>query len=149
MKTCFKCGKEKELSQFYNHPRMTDGHLGKCIECAKNDVHEHRAGNLDRIREYDRQRGKLPHRIKAMAARNKIRRGENPVPYAARTLLQNAIRDKRIRKPKQCSKCGRKTRIMGHHQDYYKPLDVIWLCQVCHIAEHRGRFDTSAGPVTD
>ncbi len=137
MKTCFKCGKEKEPSEFYKHPRMSDGHLGKCKTCTRKDVNEHRTKNIDRIREYDRQRGKLPHRIKAMTVRNKIRRKENPIRYAASYLLANAVRDKRITKPKRCSKCGQKTRIMGHHPDYYKPLDVVWLCQVCHIQEHK------------
>lgn len=33
VKTCFKCGKEKSLDEFYTHPRMKDGHLGKCKEC--------------------------------------------------------------------------------------------------------------------
>ena len=37
MKKCFKCGIEKELSEFYIHNRMGDGHLGKCKDCTKND----------------------------------------------------------------------------------------------------------------
>lgn len=45
MKTCFKCGKEKELNFFYKHKQMKDGHLNKCIDCTKLD-----SSNRDNIK---------------------------------------------------------------------------------------------------
>lgn len=35
MKKCIKCGNDKELNNFYVHPKMKDGHLNKCKECCK------------------------------------------------------------------------------------------------------------------
>ena len=35
MKTCIICNKEKDLSKFYEHKKMKDGHLNKCIDCCK------------------------------------------------------------------------------------------------------------------
>jgi hypothetical protein len=40
-KKCFKCGEIKELSLFYKHPGMKDGHLNKCIECSIKYFHEY------------------------------------------------------------------------------------------------------------
>lgn len=34
-KICIKCKIEKELSLFYEHKKMKDGFLNKCIECCK------------------------------------------------------------------------------------------------------------------
>ena len=36
-----------------------------------------------------------------------------------------------------CEYCGSTRNVVGHHPDYDKPLDVIWLCQKHHTLEHR------------
>lgn len=38
MKKCICCGKEKELSEYYDHPQMGDGHLNKCKDCVREYV---------------------------------------------------------------------------------------------------------------
>lgn len=135
-KICFKCKLPKDVSEFYTHKGMTDGHLGKCKECAKQDSINHRCQNLPRIREYDRKRGTTQKRIKENTKRNRVRRLNDPVKYKAQTKLGNAVTSGKIKKPKQCERCGRRGKLHGHHEDYSKPFDVIWLCPICHKTKH-------------
>lgn len=135
-KRCFKCGEIKPLTEFYKHKQMADGHLNKCKSCTKSDVHQNREANIEKIREYDRDRSKLPHRVKARIDYAKKFKAEHPEKRKAHHAVNNAIRDGRMKKPDSCSRCGSTFRIEGHHTDYSKPLDVVWLCSACHSREH-------------
>ncbi len=55
-----------------------------------------------------------------------------PKRYKATTILNNAVRDGKIIRPNNCSKCNKECKPEGHHEDYDKPLNVIWLCNSCH-----------------
>ena len=131
-KKCFKCGEIKELDMFYTHREMADGHINKCIECTKKDVLAYRGGNIDKIRIKDRERAKLPRR--RHFSRLNVKRWEeaNPLAHAAHLLLKRAVKTKVILKPTKCSLCGAESCLHGHHDDYLKPLEVEWLCAVCH-----------------
>ena len=132
-KECFKCKKEKPLSEFYKHPQMKDGYLNKCKPCAKEDVTANRNNNIDKVRQYDRDRSKLPHRMKLNTERCKEFRKQFPLAYKAHTAVNNAVRDGRLIKPEICSSCKKPaTQIEGHHEDYNKPLEITWLCASCH-----------------
>lgn len=59
----------------------------------------------------------------------------------ARSRYSKALRDGELTRPSVCSRCGGDggdKPIEGHHPDYWKPLDVVWLCRTCHVDEHRG-----------
>ena len=131
MKKCFKCGEEKDLSEFYKHKQMADGRLNKCKKCAKSDSLNHRLDNIEKVREYDRKRG--ARQTKEYAAMYKIK---YPLKYKAHTMTGNAIRDGRLFK-EPCSTCGSKEKIHAHHDDYAKPLNIRWLCSSCHAQWHR------------
>ena len=54
----------------------------------------------------------------------------------ARILLNQAVQRGEITRPPFCSMCGGEADVHGHHHDYRKPLDVIWLCASCHGLAH-------------
>ena len=137
-KICFKCSEEKLISNFYKHKGTTDGRLNKCKKCTKKDATLHRRKNIEYYRAYDRARG-------SRQSISDIRRyrKENPEKYAAHIALNNAIRDGKITK-QPCQKCKSKFDIHGHHKDYSKPLEVNWLCNVCHANLPRGKNHTKA-----
>ena len=54
-----------------------------------------------------------------------------------------AISDGRLVRPGACENCRREGRIMAHHDDYQKPLDVRWLCTRCHSGWHRSNKATN------
>lgn len=137
MKTCFKCGIEKELSSFYKHKEMKDGYLNKCKECSKSDSKNNRDRNIEYYRAYDNERSKSEKRIKASAEQSKNYRSKYTNKYLAHNMVNNAIRDKKIVKPDRCDNCNSDSRLDGHHDDYAKPLEVRWLCRTCHSAWHK------------
>jgi hypothetical protein len=59
----------------------------------------------------------------------------NPVKAACYKIYKYAMRrGNLVRGP--CAVCG-EPKTEGHHTDYTKPLDVVWLCPEHHREEHR------------
>lgn len=149
-KQCFKCLEVKPLSCFYKHKQMADGHLNKCKECNKKDVSANYRQNIDHYKKYEKSRANLEHRVRARADYAKTESGKkakktasenfrknHPVQYAANIMVGNAIRDKKLIRPNNCSNCGIECVPDGHHNDYAYPLSVTWFCQQCHNDWHK------------
>jgi hypothetical protein len=145
MKTCFKCGRSLDLSEFYVNKGMVDGHLNKCKDCTKQYEKDRRKTNGEAIRQVDRERANLPHRVSARkvyikknpAVKRRILRRyfeKFPEKRAATNAVNNAVRDGRLEKL-PCQVCG-SAKSQAHHPDYSKPLEVVWLCDPHHKEEH-------------
>jgi len=59
------------------------------------------------------------------------------VKEAARQILRRAVVSGKIVKPWMCQYCGKNCTLHGHHTDYAKPLEVVWLCCLCHAGIHK------------
>jgi len=133
-KNCFKCRKVLPLTEFYKHSQMSDGHLNKCKECAKNDVKGNYLSNKkdDGYLEKERKRGRIKYRKlysnkinKANPERSKKYNDRYPEKYQVRSLsasLKNP--DKTLEK---------------HHWSYNveHAKNVIWLTKKHHKKAHR------------
>lgn len=128
-KKCFKCGEVMSLSEFYKHRMMKDGHLNKCKSCSKKDAAEHRFENIEKIREYDRNRGNRQSSEYFKEWKNKY-----PKKYKAHCIVNNQKRAGNLHQ-EPCEICGCKSSV-AHHDDYSKPLNVRWLCQAHHKQWH-------------
>lgn len=53
----------------------------------------------------------------------------------------NCYQRRGILVPKPCERCGTTDRVEKHHEDYSKPLQVRWMCRLCHMAEHGVRHN--------
>ena len=135
MKPCFKCKETKPYTEFYKHSAMGDGYLNKCKACTKKDVNEHRAANVDRIREYDRRRFlENPSRRMANALNQIKMRKKYPEKEPARQKTYKAIKAGLIVKT-PCEKCGDPNSEI-HHLDYSDHMNVMFLCKIHHEEWH-------------
>ena len=81
---------------------------------------------------YQKKYSKTKEYKKRARERAKKYNKNNPLKNQARHKLRNAVVAGKIIKPKECSNCRNETKIEAHHSDYSKPLEVIWLCKLCH-----------------
>lgn len=119
MRVCSECGVSKEDSMFYASKGRIERRCKSCrMSYFLSPERRERKRELDS--NYRRKiRGTPTYRRKASA--------HDKVAYA--------IRVGKIRR-EPCRECGR-VDSKGHHPDYAKPLEVIWLCPVHHAAAHQ------------
>jgi hypothetical protein len=65
LKVCRDCGAEKDLSEFYKHPKTADGYLNKCKLCVSARVRKNRRERSGRYAQYEKARANMPHRVEA------------------------------------------------------------------------------------
>lgn len=137
MKKCFKCGIEKELSEFYVHPQMGDGHFNKCKECTKKDAIKYYKKNIidpdwhqkekDRgVEKYHRLNYKTIQKLNA--AEKKIIMERYKEKYPEKVLAKNY--SAHIKAPD-----GLEKHHWSYNKEHYK--DVLFLTNKDHNTAHR------------
>lgn len=132
-KVCRRCETEKPTADFSVHHRMRDGFLNECKACRCVYARGWRKATVEVRREKDRERYQEPTRRAYSHALSAQARKRSPQKTAARTAVNNAVRDGKMT-PQPCEACGK--RAEAHHPDYTQPLTVRWLCKEHHELEH-------------
>ena len=163
-KTCRKCKRMLSVEMFGKNKCEIDGLRRECKECRnkasrlyrkthkekfsisdKKYRHEHKEQCRTNGRNYGlRHKEKIAKHKKLYRATAKERTAEYGKMYKekhkketqARSLFASRVRSGKIIRPDKCSKCGKTRKVEGHHEDYDKPFEVIWLCKSCHWILH-------------
>lgn len=147
-KECRACGEVKPLEAFHRNPYGRGGRETQCAECRSKAQRAARDRNRDVFRERWRRSKRQGYWRDPHAAnqyRNRYPRWWDTVKEDARNQLRKAVKRGDVVKPEHCEQCGVRPaapQLHGHHPDYSRPLDVIWLCPSCHGAAHRADAET-------
>lgn len=82
---------------------------------------------------YTSEEGREANRLRSRKYR------ENPtnrMKEKARGVVNSLVRNGIISKPSGCVECGKLGKVEAHHDDYNKPLEVLWVCRKCHFKKH-------------
>jgi hypothetical protein len=130
-KECLRCQESKEIKFFSVDKRRHDGLCCWCKSCASESWKKwyRDGGSVSHLKKpwMNGDKGK----IKAYSEK---RNRKYPIEVRAGRILRSAIKAGKIKRL-PCEKCGNE-KSQGHHQDYSKPLEVIWLCDLHHKKAH-------------
>lgn len=111
------------------HCKISKEHLCVDVRLGDREYYSCRKCNTTRLKKY--RATKTGAKNSAKAVYKSI--VKYPEKQKARLKLGIAVKCGKVKKPKGCSLCCSKIRVEGHHEDYTKPLDVVWLCRSCHL----------------
>ena len=122
VKLCSSCYEKKPAKDFYRSAINRDGLSGQCRACHVKKVNASRKNK--RLLSYKQV---APHKKFWLQENRLKKKAHQDVSYAILT-------GKLVRQP--CERCGTAQHVVAHHEDYNKPLDVVWLCKHHHKERH-------------
>jgi hypothetical protein len=134
-KLCPGCQRFLPRSTFARCVGRSDGFQYECTECRRRRYE----ANREAILAANRARQKANPKANAERHRRYRESNREAVRRRARATaaVKYAIKAGRLVRPTWCPKCGSDEHaIHSHDPDYDRPLEVVWLCQRCHMALH-------------
>jgi len=119
LKKCHICKQHLPVADFYADKSRRSGTASKCKTCSREYLRTYMSGS---------DKWKKSHREKERRFRDR---------HKERSAIYTAVHKAKLLKA-SCERCERSdVRLVGHHPDYSKPLEVITLCGICHAAAHK------------
>lgn len=130
-KQCSKCREYLPVDNFTSDKTKPSGLTAYCRACTRERLAKYRT--TDRFKEY-------------LRVYSKNYRINDSFKEKARIILRSEVKKGTITKPDKCDRCKRAIPLHGHHEDHSKPLEVMWLCMICHKIAHGRVKDTKLMP---
>ena len=149
-KLCRTCNIYKRFSEFIKRERNTTGFESQCRECicekqrirylnrSKDELKYNARLNKIKLYTAAKRSDPLSNRTNELSAQSEYKINNREKINAQASLNRYIRRGYITRLP--CQICG-DLKSQGHHEDYSRPLDVIWLCRKHHSEIHR-KFNT-------
>ncbi len=77
-------------------------------------------------------------------SRQRLSQLRHPERHRAQLDVAKALKSGKLIRPQVCSQCGAIGKVEGHHPDYLKRLEVVWLCKPCHAKLPKNPSSASA-----
>lgn len=132
---CGDCLRYKPREYFTKKTRSRSGLEVMCKKCRRKAAREYSRINRSAMRANSKKwRGSSAGK-KSIAKANQKYKKANKRKSKIHNDVSRAIKQGKLERG-VCEVCGnRKTH--GHHDDYSKPLEVRWLCNLHHVHDHK------------
>ena len=143
---CRICFKEKEPYRIG---------LRQCRDCflakARKSCHAYAIKNKKRLREYHAKYNRTEKRRKYHRDyyHNVRNIKANRMKLKARRIIRNELERGRLQRG-PCKSCNFNGHTDAHHLNYYRPFDIVWLCDPCHRQVHanlRNHYEVGVSPI--
>ena len=148
LKKCHSCKKCLSTDLFYKNIAKPDGFNSSCRTCHKEWRKSHYRRNSVRVtaqnRKWERDHIDVTRSWRRSATKRAYIAKLKPLGlHVIYGMVYRALRDGVILKS-PCRICG-EAKVEAHHEDYSKPLDLLWYCRRHHTRLHQivgTRLDT-------
>jgi hypothetical protein len=149
---CRTCGQARPREAFYHDRTTASGRQASCKDCQKQRAAAWQRAHPERHRAHvSAWKASHPEEVRRHAGLTRSRRGQEARDVArlvgrVASATRRAVTPGLLARPDRCSGCGREGVVLDAiHEDYARPLEVVWLCRRCHYRWSHARRRAAGG----